>query len=146
MGFQRRSDMSDPLKGVMDGAGFFAGFQAEAWGRIDAAQITAVADGVPGKAREFSDRYGIAGAYESVDEMLDREQPEFVAVATRPDSHLALVKNATERGIAVICQKPMAPGWLIRQIRALRCLSERHKEVCHPPFRGIRIFCPRNCE
>lgn len=103
--------MSESLKGVIIGAGFFAGFQADAWNRIDGSDVTAVADSLPGKARELADKYGIANAYESVDEMLDAEKPDFVDIATRPDSHLGLVKNAAERGIDVICQKPMAPTW-----------------------------------
>ena len=101
--------MSEPLKGAITGAGFFAGFQAEAWNQIDGANIVAVADPLPGKAREFAAKHEFAHAYESVDEMLDAEKPDFVDIATRPDSHLDLVKNAAKRGIDVICQKPMAP-------------------------------------
>lgn len=103
--------MTEPLKGVIIGAGFFAGFQADAWRRIDAANITAVADPLPGKARALADQCGIINAYESVDVMLDRETPDFVDIATRPESHLDLVKNAAGRGIHIICQKPMAPTW-----------------------------------
>lgn len=103
--------MSESMKGAMIGAGFFAEFQADGWRRIDAADVTAVADPLPGKAREFAEKHGIRNAYESVDEMLDAEEPDFVDVATRPDSHLDLVKNAARRGINIICQKPMAPTW-----------------------------------
>jgi predicted dehydrogenase len=99
------------MKGVIISAGYFAGFQAEGWRRIPQAQIVAVADAVPGKARAFADKYGIPRDYESVEEMFDREKPGFVDIATRPESHLELVKIAAQRGIHVICQKPMAPGW-----------------------------------
>jgi predicted dehydrogenase len=98
-------------KGVMIGAGFFAQFQAEAWQRIPAAEIVAVADAAPGKAREFAARFGIPRAYESVEEMLDREQPEFADIATRPESHRELTRLAAGRGMHVICQKPLAPAW-----------------------------------
>src|SRR5215470_5971284 len=53
----------DPLKGAMIGAGRFARFQAEAWRRVEGAQIVAVADAAPGRAEEFSERFGIARAY-----------------------------------------------------------------------------------
>jgi predicted dehydrogenase len=99
------------MNGVLIGAGYFAHVQAEAWQRISSATIVAVADSVPGKARAFADKFGINRAYENVDEALDRERPDFVDVATRPESHVALVRKACQRGIHIICQKPMAPTW-----------------------------------
>ena len=72
------------LKGVMIGAGFFAQFQAEAWRRIPGARITAVADAVADKAEQFASQWRIARTYAGVEEMLDREQPDFVDIVTRP--------------------------------------------------------------
>jgi predicted dehydrogenase len=46
-----------------------------------------------------------------VDDALDRERPAFVDIATRPESHLDLTRRAAQRGMHVICQKPMAPTW-----------------------------------
>ena len=43
--------------------------------------------------------------------MLDREELDFVDIATRPDTHEELIRLAVERGIPVICQKPLAPDW-----------------------------------
>jgi predicted dehydrogenase len=100
-----------PTRGVLVGAGYFARFQAEAWKRIPAAEIVAVADSVPGKARTFAAEFGIPRAYESAAEAFDRERPDFVDVATRPESHLELTGEAARRGVHVICQKPMAPTW-----------------------------------
>jgi predicted dehydrogenase len=100
-----------PNKGVLIGGGYFAQFQAEGWQRIPSAEIVAVADAAPGKAQAFAARFGIPRAYESMDEALDRERPDFVDIATRPDAHLELVRAAAGRGIHVICQKPMAPTW-----------------------------------
>ena len=93
----------------MIGAGYFAGFQAEAWSRLPAANIVAIADTVADKAAEFVARHGILRTYQSAEEMLDAEKPDFVDIATRPEVHLALTQLAASRGIHVICQKPMAP-------------------------------------
>jgi predicted dehydrogenase len=93
----------------MIGAGFFAQFQAEAWRRMAGVELLAVADSAPGKAREFAAKFGIARDHESVDAMLDEEKPDFVDIVTRPDTHLPLTRLAAQRGIHVICQKPMAP-------------------------------------
>lgn len=100
-----------PTRGVLVGAGYFARFQAEAWGRIPAAEIVAVADPVPGKARAFATEFGIPRAYESAAEALDRERPDFADVATRPESHPELTREAARLGAHVVCQKPMAPTW-----------------------------------
>src|SRR5204863_5155478 len=94
------------MKGVLISAGYFAQFQAEAWKRIPGMELAAVADPLPGKAEAFAARHGLPRAYSSVAQMLDREKPDFVDVATRPESHLDLVRTAAGRGIAVICQKP----------------------------------------
>lgn len=99
------------LRGALIGAGYFANFQAEAWQRIAGVRIGAVVDSVPGKARAFSEKWSIGAAYESVEEMLDRERLDFADIATRPESHLALTGDVAGRGIHVICQKPMAPVW-----------------------------------
>ena len=71
----------------------------------------AVADAAPGRAEEFSERFGIPRAYRDAAEMLERERPDFVDIVTRPDSHLELVRLAARCGLGVICQKPMAPSW-----------------------------------
>ena len=97
------------MKGVMIGAGFFAQFQADAWKRMSGVDLTAIADLAPGRAKDFAAKHGIERAYESVEAMLDAEKPDFVDIATRPDTHLPLTRVAAQRGIHVISQKPMAP-------------------------------------
>jgi predicted dehydrogenase len=96
------------MRGVMIGAGFFAAFQADAWNRMSEVEITAVADGAPGRADEFAAKWSIARAYTSAVEMLDKEKPDFVDIVTRPSSHVELTRLAASRGAQVICQKPMA--------------------------------------
>jgi len=117
------------MRGILIGAGYFAQFQAEAWKRMEGRltspddatrhsatgkpplRIVAVADSAPGKARSFAEKFGIPRAYESTEEALDLERPDFVDIATRPESHLELARAAAQRRINVICQKPMAPTW-----------------------------------
>jgi predicted dehydrogenase len=120
-------------KGVLIGAGYFAQFHVEAWKRIASAEITAVADTTAGKAQLFAHKFGVQRAYESVEEMFEREQPDFVDIVTRPESHLWLTRSAAARGIHVICQKPMAPTWE-------DCLSM--VEVCEAS--GVRLLIHEN--
>ena len=124
-----------PSKGVLIGAGYFAQFQAEGWQRIPAAQIVAVADAAPGKAQAFAERFGIPRAYDSVAEALDRERPDFVDIATRPQSHLELVRAAAERGVHIICQKPMAPTWEDCLAMVERCKATGVRLLIHENWR-----------
>ncbi|MBB6428316.1 Gfo/Idh/MocA family protein [Algisphaera agarilytica] len=97
------------LKGVAVGAGYFSQFHFDAWSRIEGVDLAAVCDVNGEAAQAAASEYGIATTYEDVDTMLDAEKPDFVDIITRPDSHLALVKLAAERGIDIMCQKALAP-------------------------------------
>jgi predicted dehydrogenase len=94
------------LRGGIVGCGFFAQFQIEAWRRMPDVDLAAAADPDLARAAAAAQR-----CYPSIEEMLDAERLDFVDIATRPDSHLALVRAAVSRGVAVICQKPLAPSW-----------------------------------
>lgn len=78
----------------------------EAWRRMPDVQIVAACDPALDRAQQFAPR-----AYASIEEMFEREELDFVDVATRPESHLELVRLVAARRLAVICQKPLAPSW-----------------------------------
>jgi predicted dehydrogenase len=98
--------MPQRLRGAIAGCGFFAQFQIEAWRRMEDVELCAACDPRIERAQSAAPH-----AYTAAEEMLDRETPDFLDIATRPDSHLPLLRLAIERGIPVICQKPMAPCW-----------------------------------
>lgn len=97
------------MKGVAVGAGYFSQFHFEAWSRIQDVELAAICDVQKEAAKEAAATYGIAKHYSDFAQMLDSEKPDFVDIITRPDSHLALVQEAASRGIAIICQKALAP-------------------------------------
>ncbi len=101
------------LRGVCLGAGYFSRFQYEAWQRIPEVEIVALANRNVEKAREVAGRHGIPRAYAWSDlaTLLDTEKPDFVDIITPPETHLEVVRLAAARGIAIICQKPLAPTW-----------------------------------
>jgi predicted dehydrogenase len=98
--------MSQQMRGAIVGCGYFAQFQLAAWKRMADVEIVAASDLDPHRAQAAAPR-----AYSSAAEMLDREQLDFVDIATRPVSHLELVRLTLGRGIPTICQKPMAATW-----------------------------------
>jgi predicted dehydrogenase len=91
------------MKGGMIGCGYFGQIQLEAWGRMPEVEIVAAADPDTSRGRSFAPR-----AYASAEEMLEKEQLDFIDIATRPEHHLHLVKLAASHRIPAICQKPMA--------------------------------------
>ncbi len=94
------------FKGALIGCGFFSRHHQEAWRRVRDAEIVAACDLSLERARAAAPR-----AYTSVEEMLKVEDLDFVDIATRSTVHLELISLAAERGLAIICQKPMAPDW-----------------------------------
>src|SRR5437762_3281099 len=98
--------MPQKLRGAIIGCGYFAQFQIAAWKRMPDVELAAACDLNLERARAAA-----AQSYSSAAEMLDRETLDFVDIATRPESHVELVKLTLGRGLATICQKPMAPTW-----------------------------------
>lgn len=102
-----------PLRGVCLGAGYFSRFQYEAWQRIPEVRIVALANRSREKAQAAAAQYHIPRAYgwDQLAAMLDTERPDFIDIITPPETHLEVVRLAAARGIAIICQKPLAPTW-----------------------------------
>jgi len=98
------------LQGALIGCGFFGRIQLESWQRVPEAHIAAVCDSDPDKAKECGLSFS-ASPYDDVEKMLDEVQPDFVDIATRPDTHLDLVRLAAARGLPILLQKPVAQSW-----------------------------------
>ena len=78
--------------------------------KLEGVQVAAVADIARERAEQVARRYGIARAYASGPEMLEGERLEAVSICTTPRSHRELVLAAAERGLHILCEKPMAPA------------------------------------
>jgi predicted dehydrogenase len=94
------------FKGAVIGCGFFSRHHVEAWRRMANVRIVAACDSRLERAREVSER-----AYVSAEAMLEGEDLDFVDIVSRAETHLELVALAARRGLAITCQKPMAPDW-----------------------------------
>jgi D-apiose dehydrogenase len=129
------NDCPSTLRGVMIGAGFFADFQAEAWRRMTDVEIVAVSDPTPGRAATFAAKHGIPHSYESTQIMLESEKADFADIATRPDTHLTLTRQAVSHGLHVICQKPMAPTMADSVAMCEVCESAGKRLLIHENWR-----------
>ncbi len=115
------------------GSGYFAGFQYRAWNRIPEVKVTAMCNRNIEKASPIMQEFGIANHYTDYLEMLDREKPDIVDIITPPETHLEMCREATDRGIHIICQKPLAPT-----------LEEAKKIVDYVSEKDIRFMVHEN--
>ncbi len=101
------------LRGICVGAGYFSRFQYEAWQRLPEVEIIALVNRDVAKARAAAAEFRIprAAAWSELAAVLDAEKPDFIDLITPPETHLEAVQLAAARGIAIICQKPIAPTW-----------------------------------
>jgi predicted dehydrogenase len=91
------------------GAGYFAPYQYEAWTRIPEVELVAMYNRSEAKAAPILAKYGVPRYYADWKAMIDRERPDFVDIITPPETHEEMCRYAAERGVHIICQKPLAP-------------------------------------
>lgn len=103
--------MSTRYKAAIIGCGSIGHAHMEGYQLVDEVEVVAVADPVAAARQQYVDQYGIPQQYDSVEEMLEKAQPDIVSVCTWHLLHPAPTIAAAQAGVkAVICEKPMAIG------------------------------------
>jgi predicted dehydrogenase len=97
------------LSVAIAGCGYFSRFHQDAWSRMADVRVVGVADRDPDRRAAAMALFPQARAFADAEEMLDATRPDLVDIVTPPQTHLDLVRAASERRIAMICQKPLAP-------------------------------------
>ena len=101
--------MSD-LRFAIFGTGFWSRFQLAAWRELEGIECVALYNRTRSKAEALAARFGVPAVYDNPEELLDKEKLDFIDIITDVDTHGKFVHMAAERGLPVICQKPMAPN------------------------------------
>lgn len=120
------------LRGAVIGCGFFAQNHLKAWGDVRGAELVAVCDLDPAKARAAAELTG-AQAFTDAKAMFESARPDFVDIATTMETHEALVETAASAGADIICQKPLAPD-----------ISTVHHILAMAEAAGVRIMVHEN--
>jgi predicted dehydrogenase len=89
------------------GAGAIAQAYAQAFGQAEGATLVAVADTRFEAAKAMAEAVGCA-AYSDAEKMADEVELDAVIVCTPPVTHQEVCCGLIERGIAVLCEKPLA--------------------------------------
>ena len=100
-----------PLKFAIFGTGFWARYQLAGWQEVGGVECVAAYNRTVAKAEKLAGEFGIPAVYADPVELLEKEQIDFMDIITDVDTHRKFVQLAAERGIPVICQKPMAPDF-----------------------------------
>lgn len=94
----------------------------------DAMELVAVCDANPVTLREHQEQYHVPG-YLHMEELLNVEQPDLIALCTPSGLHSAQTMLAARHGVHVVTEKPMATRWQdgLRMVQA----CDEH---------GVRLF------
>lgn len=93
------------LRAAIIGCGNIAPVHAQAIDALDMVELVACADTDLQRARHMAGEYGIH-AYESMEELLEREQVDVVHLCTPHYLHAPMAAFAASRGIHVFSEKP----------------------------------------
>ncbi len=123
------------LRFAVIGCGFWANYQIAAWQELEGVTLIAVCDEEEDKARSLAGRFTVPHYYQSAETLFQKEPLDFVDIITPVETHAALVSLAASYGVAVICQKPMAPDYETARQMVAQCKAAGVPFFVHENFR-----------
>lgn len=139
--------MQRPLRGAIAGFGFIAerGHLPAYRQHPERFHIQAVAETCEARARLAREQLPEARVYSSVAAMLSSERDlDFIDISTPPSEHAAIAHAAFDRGLHVLCEKPIttsaadAHALLEHAFRANRVFFPSHNYRHAPVVRAVR--------
>ena len=98
------------LKIGLAGAGMVSQYHLRGWKTLEAqVELVAIADPDRARAAACAAQFGIRKTYGSVADLLAMETLDAVDLMTPPHLHGEHCMDAAARGVAILCQKPLAP-------------------------------------
>src|SRR3990170_3328270 len=113
------------LRFAIIGTGFWANFQIPAWMELEGIELVALYNRTILKAEAIARKFNVPGVYDDAQKLLENEKLDFVDIITDVDTHKVFTELAAKKGVAVICQKPMAPKLSIAKEMLATC--EKYK-------------------
>ena len=81
---------------------------AAGYAAVENVDLVAVSDSITEKVETIQKRYNVPEGYTNYHEMIEREQPDIVSVATRPGSHAEITIFAAKNGVkGIYCEKSL---------------------------------------
>ncbi len=111
------------MKIAIVGCGLNADYHVRFCRAYPRAQVVGIVDMDLQKARALADRYGIAGVYGSIGELVGNNRPDVVHIVTPPRTHAPLAREALKANCHVLIEKPLALD--LKEAAGLYDLAER---------------------
>jgi D-apiose dehydrogenase len=102
-------DATRPLRFALFGTGFWSYFQLAGWLEVEHVECVALYNRTRAKAEKLAAQFNVPRVYDDPVALLENEQLDFIDICTNVETHLPFTEIAAARGLAVVCQKPMAP-------------------------------------
>ncbi len=130
------------LRGALLGTGPIAVFHMRAWAVVPGVKIVAFANRTRSRAEAFGHEYGVPHAHIYADyrELLEREDVDFVDIATAPAIHREQVLAAAQHGVHILCQKPVATSMPEAQEMLAACEAAGVRCVVNENWRWRRWY------
>lgn len=122
------------LRVAIAGAGAISSFHLKGWRAQRNVDLVALCDPDPNRAADRAAEFAIPRIFDDVAAMLDETRPDALDIITPVATHAPLVRLAADRGIHVMCQKPMTPT--VAEAEALITeVGERVRFMVHENYR-----------
>jgi predicted dehydrogenase len=121
------------LRFAIIGTGFWSNYQIPAWKELEGVELVAVYNRTRSKAEAMAAKFNVPVVYDTAEELLEKEDLDFIDIITDVDTHVRFALLAAEKGVNVICQKPMAPS-----------LAEARKMLQACNKAGVKLFIHEN--
>ena len=122
------------IRVAIAGAGMVTRHHLIAWRKLPQVEVVAICARHLTNARKRASEFNIPAAYDDVGRMLDRTSPDVLDIATPPEVHREQANLAADRGIDILCQKPMTPD-LAESERLVREIGDRVRFMIHENWR-----------
>jgi predicted dehydrogenase len=123
------------LRFAVLGTGFWARYQLAAWLELEGPRCVALYNRTPAKAEKLAQEFAVPAVYRDVEELFEKEHPDFVDVITDVGTHRHFVEMAARYRTPVICQKPLAPSLADAQAMLGACCRAKVPLLVHENWR-----------
>lgn len=120
------------IKTCVIGVGFIGAVHIEALRRLGFVDVVALSK--RNNAEESAQSLGVPHAYSDYKEMIDTEKPDVVHICTPNHTHFEMASYALERGIHVLCEKPLT--YTVEEAEKLTALAEEKGLI-----NGVNLHC-----
>ncbi len=99
------------LRFAVLGTGWWSQFQIAGWFEVGGVELVALYNRTVSKAEKMAERFNVPRIYGDPEELLQKEELDFIDIITEVQVHAPLVFMAAKYKVPVICQKPIGPDY-----------------------------------